>query len=346
MPWTDHDSGSSAPASLSVQVSDLLIISIFLEPAHFCNSLWNSSPSQSSFRWLVGGIHQLPFNIFNSLTLIGFYLAKFIHNLSDILMSAILSQSKRQLFLCLWQLLQFDFWIKTSPTETGIWCHWVWLLDVWCYISCKGTKTASTFIFWTKLDVQSLQWLHSISSWHIFPILWCHCPHARAYPKDIIPLHEGLNCFLLQPIEGELWCILAPRAEWNMWPTPLGLDSTSFFFVFRFVLGDKCNHKLLLTRWGSSFDIFGVILFAFFFNSFTFFCNVSICFSNFLFYLWSAFFFAEVTGSVFFSFFEILIWYFCFFNLSFSLFILIFWKTLSKRGDWCGNFRSSINIFY
>ena len=82
----------------------------------------------------------------------------------------------------------------------------------------------------------------------------------------------------------------------------------------------------LLTRIGSSFNLFGVVLFALFFNSFTSSCNVSICFSNFLFCLQSAFFLAEVTGSAFF-FLEILIWNFSrnfyFFNLSFSLFILI-----------------------
>ena len=73
----------------------------------------------------------------------------------------------------------------------------------------------------------------------------------------------------------ELWCILTPRPEWNMWPMPLGLDSTSFFFVFCFVLGDKYDHKLLLTRL-SSFNLFGVVLFAFFFNWFNSSCVMSL----------------------------------------------------------------------
>ena len=128
--------------------------------------------------------------------------------------------------------------------------------------------------------------------------------------------------FLLQRFCSYWRCQLTPRMERNMWPMPRGLDSRSFFFVFRFVLGDKCNQELLLTRIGSSFNLFGVVLFAFWFNLFTSSCNASICFSNFLFCLRSTFFFVEVTGSAFFSFFEILTQYFCFFNLSFSLFIL------------------------
>ena len=118
----------------------------------------------------------------------------------------------------------------------------------------------------------------------------------------------GFCCNISVPIE-ELWCMLTPRTEQSMWHMPLGLDSTNFFFVFHFVLGDKCDNKVLLTRLVSSFNLFDVVLFAFLYNSFTSSCNVSICFSNFLFCLQSAFFFAEVTGSAFFSFFEILIQY-------------------------------------